>query len=349
MENKVPEKLPAQIEYQIVVAVLGPIISGNYTVGRTTIQVAYPSHLNIERLGSIPLPNGLSTMFRVMWQDTTGEIVAKLNSKGADRFQPFYFALEQINELLLAYKLVRIGHINGSEVRTIGEADCLAHTNLINGKFVGDLSMNLRTHGGTNRWGFAHAKHPEDPLGTTNLAVPHIGQSTFPIGRKFARCFDLIEHGYYTEALIVSFAILDDQVQIALHSLLEAKGLNEESERKQLLRNIKEQRLKLFLGPVLKLLLSKSISELWPDADVAMDWLNSERNAAMHGGYHANLRSAAFALFASMKLLLVLSRNGAFKLDLPNGMYRTARIMAAWQDSPPKWIPRSDEVDNIND
>jgi hypothetical protein len=288
-------------------------------------------------------------MFQVRWEDKTGEIVAKLQSKGAKRFEPLYYALEQINELLLAYKLVRIGHINGSEVRTIGEADCLLYVTLINGRQTTDLNMHLRTHGGTNRWGFVNAKHPEDPLGTTELALPHIGQPTFPIGRKFARCFDLIEHGYYTETLVIAFAILDDQVQLALHGLLDFKGITEERERKQFLLNIKDNRLKSYLGPVLKLLLSKSIFEMWPDSDEALKWLNKERNNAMHSGYHANRRSAALALFASMKVLLVLSRNGALKLDLPDGMYRQARVLAAWQDSSPKWVPRSNEIENMND
>jgi hypothetical protein len=349
MDKELPDELPAQIEYHIVVALLGPIISDIYPVGKSKIQVSYPSVIIIPQLNPIPLPNGLSTMFQVRWEDPTGEIIAQLRSKGFERFAPLYYALDQINELLLAYKLVRIGHMNGSEVRTVGEADCLFYVSFINGHQTDNLNMRLRTHGGTNRWGAAHPIHSEDPLGTTELALPHIGQPTFPIGRKFARCFDLIEHGYYTEALIVSFAILDDQVQFVLNSLLQTKGLVEESERKRLLRNIKEQRLKLFLGPVLKLLLSKSISELWPDADEALEWLNKERNNAMHGGYQAKRSSAALALFASMKLLLVLSRNGAFKLELPNGMYREARILAAWQDSPPKWVPRSNEIENIND
>jgi hypothetical protein len=288
-------------------------------------------------------------MFQVRWEDLTGEIIAKLRSKGAERFSPLYYALDHINELLLAYKLVRIGHLNGSEVRTIGETDCLFYVSFINGHQTNDLNMRLRTHGGTNRWGAAHPIHPEDPLGTTELALPHIGQSTFPTGRNFVRCFELIEHGYYTETLIVAFAILDDQVQLALHGLLDSKGITEERERKQFLLNIKDNRLKSYLGPVLKLLLSKSIFEMWPDSVEALKWLNKERNDAMHGGYHANRYSAALALFASMKLLLVLSRNGALKLELPDGMYRQARVLAAWQDSPPKWVPRSNEIENIND
>jgi hypothetical protein len=131
--------------------------------------------------------------------------------------------------------------------------------------------------------------------------------------------------------------------------MLDGRGLLSKVERSQFLRSIKEQRLKTYLGAVMKVIASKSISEMWPDAGAALDWLNKERNASMHGGYRASRRSAAFAIFASMKLLLVLNRNDILKLDLPDGMYRTARILAAWQESPPKWVPRNEDVENVDD
>lgn len=346
------ESTPAantKIQYHIVAAVLGPIISGSYDIGKAVICVSYPTFVVIPSKGPVPLPNGMSTMFKVEWDDHTGDDLKKLQSKDSSRLEPFYFALSQINELLLAYKLVRIGHLNGSEVRTIGEADCLLRAPFVDGVHTGELNLNLRTHLGTNRWGFANPQHPEDPLGTTALAIPHIGKPTLLVGRRFARCFDLIEHGYYTEALVVSFAILDDQVQIALDRLLESKGLGKAAERKQLIRNIKEQRLKSFLGPVLKLLHSKSISDMWSDAELALDWINKERNNAMHGGYHADRRAACLALFCSMKLLLVLARNRVLELELPDGMYRHSRILASWQKAAPRWVPLPTEAENIAD
>jgi len=115
------------------------------------------------------------------------------------------------------------------------------------------------------------------------------------------------------------------------------------------LRSIKDDRLKKYLGPVLKLLLGKTITELWPDADSAMRWLNTERNNAMHGGYNADRRAAGRALFASMKLLLVLSRNKVLDIELPAGMYRQARVLAAWHKPLLKWCPQSGEVENIDD
>jgi hypothetical protein len=349
MKKDISDELPARIEYHIVAALRGAIISGNYKVGETQIQVSYPTHVNIAPGGPLLLPTGLSTMFIVQWNDITGKTVTRLRLAGIEHFEPFHFALGQINELLLAFKLVRIGHINGLEIRTIGEADCIFRAPFINGLHTGDLNTMIKTPGFPNPWRFANAKHPDDPLGTTALALPHIGQPTFPIGRKFARCFDLFDHGYYNEALVISFSILDDQIQIALNTLLEARGLTSEQERNQFLRSIKEQRLKTFLGAVLKVLAGKSISEMWGDGGAALNWLNDERNEAMHGGYHASRRSAAFAIFTSMKLLVVLGRNEILELGLPDGMYRSARLLAAWQESPPKWVPRSEDIENVND
>jgi hypothetical protein len=288
-------------------------------------------------------------MFAVRWVDTNGETVEKLKASGIERFAPFHYALEQINEFLLAFKLVRVGQINGLEIKTIGEADCLLRAPFINGQHTGELSSLIKTPGPLNPWRFANAKHPDDPLGTTALALPHIGQSTFPIGRKLARCFDLFDHGYYNEALIIAFAILDDQIQIALDALLKSRGLDAPKERKQFLRSIKDDRLKHYLGAVMKVLVSKSISQMWPEADTAIDWLNTERNKAMHGGYHASRRSAAFAIFVTMKILLVFKRNNILEIDFPEGMYRHARLIAAWNDTPPAWVPLNEDVENIQD
>jgi hypothetical protein len=50
-----------------------------------------------------------------------------------------------------------------------------------------------------------------------------------------------------------------------------------------------------------------------------------------------------------MKLLVVLSRNRMLEVSLPDGMYRHARFLAAWNESPPKWVPRNEDMENIND
>lgn len=342
------QRLPARIEYHIVVAMRGPIISRAYSVGNSSVKVVYPGSVVIPSFGTLAFPEGLSTMFQVAWEDVDGATVNKMESKGAERFEPLYDALDQINEVLLAYKLVRIGHLHGREIRTVGEADVLFWVAYINGLQTRDLTISLRTHRGPNPWGFANAKHPEDPLGTTDLALPHIGQPTFSVGRKFARCFDLIEHGYYTEALVVSFSILDDQVQLALLSLMAAKGLNE-VQRDQLVRGVKEERLKIYLGPVLKLVCMKSVMEMWPGSEAALKWVNRARNDAMHGGYRADRSSAGLALFASMKILLVLARNGVISMELPSGMYRQARVFGASARRGQKWAPCIDEIENIDD
>jgi hypothetical protein len=184
-------------------------------------------------------------------------------------------------------------------------------------------------------------------LGTTPLATPHINATSNALGRRYVRCFELLEHGYYTEALIVSFAILDDTVQVMLRSLLAAKGIDE-SAQDDILRGIKEDRLRRFLGVVLKLATGKSIDDFWPHAGDALKWFNSERNQAMHGGYQATRRAAALAIYASMKTLIVLWKNHLVEIELPVEMFRNAKVTAAWEEQPPKWVPQGGEADSFS-
>lgn len=167
------------------------------------------------------------------------------------------------------------------------------------------------------------------------------------VARRFVRCFELFEHGYFTEALIVAFAVLDDAVQLMLRSLLANRGLPSRRSQEDLLRGIKEHRLRLFLGPLLKMLAGRSLGEMWPESEVALAWLNTERNRAMHGGYKATRRAAALALFAAMKALVVLWRNGLADTEFPVEMFRHAKLTAAWEEDPPDWVPAGPKAETF--
>jgi hypothetical protein len=322
------------IQFFVAVGIRGPIASGSYQVGQTTIIVSYPPAISVAPRPVI-LPQGLSTLFEVSWRDVRQVIARKLQSKKAERHFPIFYALEKVNKLLLAYKLVRIGHLDGWGLRTIGKDDVLISFSMVNGQPVGDLSAPLRTS-----W-----TYEEDPLGTTSLASGHIGTDTFPVARRYVRCFELLEHGYYTEALIVTFSILDDLVQQALHDHLSKKGMTSEEERKALLRGIKEQRLKLYLGQLLKILTGKSLKEMWPHAETALEWLNRSRNNAAHQGYRADYSTAAKAIYVSIKVLVILHQNKMIDCEFPVEMFRHAKITAAWTENPPKWVPQGKEAE----
>ena len=272
-------------------------------------------------------------------------VAQQLRSKKAEQLFPILDVLEKINELLLAFKLVRIGHAEGIGLKTIGKQDLLFHYSSVNGKPEGGFMMGLRTYRSEYPWAYPESIHPEDPLGTTNLAEPHIGMGTYPVARRYVRCFELLEHGYHTEAVIVAFAILDDLVQQVLHDHLCKKGMTAIKDRNALLIGIKEQRLKLYLGQVLKIVTGKSLQEMWPEAPAALDWLNSTKTNYAHAGSRADYFAAAKAIYVCIKVLVTLHKNKMVHCEFPVEMFRHAKLIAAWTENPPAWVPQGKQAE----
>lgn len=341
-----------KIKFYICAAVRAPIKPGDYIVDNKAISVSYPGTLIIAG-GPVELPRSLSTMFVVSWEDQTGKTAAELQGQSFARHLPVFDALGAISELLLAYKLVRLGHYDGTGVRTIGIGDTLIYSSEINGVSTGDLNVRLKIYGENSAWSFlpvASGPHgtTSDPHGTSELAAPHIGADTLPVARRYVRCYELLEHGFYSEAFIVSFSILDDFVQSALDDLLCSKGLSLDAERKQFLREIKENRLKVYLGPLLKLVFGKSIAEMWPESEAAIEWLNKTRNGIAHRGQRVDYETAAKGVYGCIKIIHALQQSGAAQVDLNNVLLRHARLTAAWTRDRPSWIPDGDP-DNLDE
>lgn len=326
-----------QISFTVAVGVRGPILPGIYNVGHKNIQVSYPPGVT---LGGeyIELPKSLSTLFVVSWADNDGALASRLMSQGFERHLPIYHALAAISSLLLSYKLVRTGHADGRGLRTVGIGDTLVYFSSVDGKPSNDLNIGLKYYDGNSARQIAAPS--ADPHNSTTLARPHIGVNTLPVARRYVRCYELLEHGFYSEAFIVSFSILDDLVQKTLHILLEEKGLLKRSERNELLRGIKENRLKLFLGPVLKLASGRDIESMWADSNHALTWLNETRNRIAHSEENVDYSAAAQAIFACIKVLVLFKRNGISDIEIPVELFRHAKITAAWTERPPAWVPQ---------
>lgn len=337
-----------KIQFFVGMSIRGPITRGDYNVGKAVVNVDYPPRIDLGFPTPIDMPKGRFTAFVVTWTDTSGSIARKLQSKGAERHLPIYDAIAIINELLLAFKLVRVGHADGDGVRTVGLSDTLFFFSKVNDVPMKDMNMRLRLSKAEYPWANSRSGDPYDSLATTPLAKPHIGMNTYPVARRYVRCFELLEHGFYTEALVVAFAILDDLVQQMLDDLLLSKGLAEESDRKELLRGIKEQRLKLYLGPLLKTVTGKAVEELWPQSPEALKWLNRKRNDATHAGAPIDYSAAAQAIYACIKTLVVLNKAGYVKVEFPVEMFRHAKVVAAWSDKPPEWVPTGGAAESFS-
>lgn len=332
----------SEIQFSVGIAVKAPIEAGSYQVGVFNIDVSYPTIVDLG-MGPEQLPIGLSTVFLVKWTDSTKQDGKHLRSQTYHRHLTVHKALGAISELLQAYKLVRMGHIDSCGVRTIGIYDTLFYFSAIDGVPTGDLNVRFRGQR------FASiGSSPHDPFGTTALATPHIGTSTLPVARRYLRCYELLEHGFYSEAFIIAFSIMDDLVQDMLHAQLEAKGMAAKADRDSLMRGIKENRLKLYLGPLLKITTGSTVTDLWPRAEKALEWLNRIRNNIAHGGFGADYSSAAVGIYACIKLLLTLHESKLLIAEFPVEFFRHSKLTASWTLNPPDWVPSGPQAESMD-
>ena len=283
------------------------------------------------------LPKESSTLFVVSWDDKNGRIAERMQSKPITGYLLIYKALDTINEILLAFKLVRMGHIDGRGIRTVGLGDTLFYTFKTSDGLLRELTVGPSIF--RDSYENFHGRAASDPYGTTPLALPHIATGTYSVARRYVRCYELLEHGFYSEAFIVAFAVLDDLIQQMLHKLLSDKGMVKRAEREELLRGVKDRRLKIFLGPLLKIICGKDIVDIWPTSETALDWLNKTRNQISHAGGKADYTMAAKAIFACINTIVVLQKHGLIDAEFSVEIFNHARVTAAQTEDPPEWIP----------
>jgi hypothetical protein len=110
----------------------------------------------------------------------------------------------------------------------------------------------------------------------------------------------LVDLGFYTEAFVTMFSLVDDLTQRVLRAGMEKRGLSED-QQKSMLRAIKEERLQHFLTGVSLLCGWESLEAA--DAGLFKQLLkvNTRRNAVMHGS--ARIRSKS-QVMADMNVLL---------------------------------------------
>jgi len=127
---------------------------------------------------------------------------------------------------------------------------------------------------------------------------------------------------------------------------IKSRGLDDEQSQDVLVRAIKESRFRVYLGPLLKIVAGVSIEEIWPDATAAINWLNTVRNKVAHSGSSDDRDSACKAIFVSIKTVAALRSRGLIRAEFPTGMFRHARLSAAWTLNPESWVPSGDSIEN---
>lgn len=210
--------------------------------------------------------------------------------------------LNHIEKINYAIDLIRYSYKDGNftnmmRIRNFGEQDFLFHKILINN--------NCEQSGFVASYGDKTASHIE---------IEKMLESVPFEWRTFTRAKDLLHLGFLNESLIVAFNLLDYCVQKTIKSLM--TNLNSDSEKEQLLRQIKEQRLKTYLGPLFKTLTGK----LFYDNKITennLDKLNSKRNKIVHDGQNCTYEEVGESLKTIFYIIQGLNDRGNQKFEIP--------------------------------
>ncbi len=134
--------------------------------------------------------------------------------------------------------------------------------------------------------------------------------------RGLLRACDLAECGYPTEALLLSFAIVDAAIQRVLKKGMERLSITAE-EANALLRNTTQSRVATFLGPIMKLTFNVSLEEHNSSLFGQLTSLNKMRNDAIHNGLEIKRSQARDACVCAFDVLDFLRQYGDSTIKLP--------------------------------
>lgn len=210
--------------------------------------------------------------------------------------------LNHIEKINYAIDLIRYSYKDGKftdmfRIRNIGEQDFLFHKLIINNKhLISSLSAS---------YGDKTASHVE---------IEKLSESVPFEWRTFTRAKDLLHLGFFNESLIVAFNLLDYCVQKTIKSLM--VNLDSESEKEQLLKQIKEQRLKTYLGSLFKTLTGQSFY----DNDITenkLDKLNTKRNKIVHSGQNCDYEEVCESLKTVFYAIQGLNKRGNQNFEIP--------------------------------
>ena len=130
-----------------------------------------------------------------------------------------------------------------------------------------------------------------------------------PLPREWSvltRAVDLVNHGYFLEAFVVGFALLDDLTQEFLRARMPHVSSDEAS---TLLRGIESSRLRTYLGPLIRISTGESPLD---DEQLSAEfrWLNHKRNNLIHSGEGCTHREAKRGLQTVFDILSFLNDKG---------------------------------------
>ncbi len=205
--------------------------------------------------------------------------------------------LPRINAFFLRLKNVRPEAFHTGVLRSVGDVDVVFYAISYQG--------TVRCSRGTSTM-FRFPSADEDSFDAAKVDFSAAVPQEWAV---LTRAVDLVNHGYHLEGFVAGFALLDVLVQDFARRKLQERGLDEE-ESSQFLRKIESERLKTYLGSILRIAGGKSpLND--PDLRRDLDWINTKRNKVMHGGVSCSHEDASRGLRIVVAIIRALNDCGA--------------------------------------
>jgi hypothetical protein len=198
---------------------------------------------------------------------------------------------------LLRYSYNKGNFTNAFQLRNIGEHDFLFHKLLVN---------NIQSSS-TVKISYGESDFPHIDIKDLAKSVPFEW-------RMFTRAKDLLNLGFFNESLIIAFNLLDYCVQKTIKSLM--INLTSEKEKDQFLKQVKEQRLKTYLGPLFKTLTGKNFYNK-KITEKMIDKINFKRNKIVHDGQNCSYEEVCESLKIILFTIQGLNENGTQNFEIP--------------------------------
>ncbi len=276
------------------------------------VAANYCSNISIEDVpDETPIPNAdasAHTIFHVDVSDCTifkvihkglGGVDLKLREKQTDVFERSLLAISEV--IIWMKTKEKVGTLS-SFARQVGRPDVKV--------FLVDGDRGAR----------AVWKNPNYMLDSQSMSIVAnlfsnvimqngpAANPTSQLVRRVMSFLDLINLGFYTESFITSFSLCDDLVQNIVKAGLSNKGLSG-SQQKEMLRAIKEERLRLYLTNLMKLIGWKSLEEDDSELFNKLMKINTLRNKIMHGDKRINRDEAVSSTNTVLSVIKWLRSN----------------------------------------
>jgi hypothetical protein len=131
------------------------------------------------------------------------------------------------------------------------------------------------------------------------------------------RTKSLIDIGFYREAVLIAFSVLDAKVQELIEKRMNTECSIDRQDVQKYLRNVSQQRLTTIINFFLKCIDKTSLKENDPALFAKLDRLNSKRNRIIHNGEEASREEAQDATLTIARVFHYFNKKHKGYFDVP--------------------------------